>query len=724
MKGNQKIRKQAVKPNGKPVKVSPKQADKKPGTAAAWSPLRIQYLFLALLALALYVNTLDMDYALDDTLMITGNEFTKKGIEGIPDIMTHDAFIGFLGKGNLLPGGRYRPLSQVMFAVEYEIFGLNPFVGHLINLVLYIFLGLFLFYLLRKLLPEEGNRKWYLSVPFLASALFIAHPLHTEVVANIKGRDEILTMLGALGTLYFILKYTEKQKLIHLFWAALIFFLAILSKENALAYFAVLPLTLYFFRKGRTSHIFISMIPMAAAIGGYIILRAATVGFVMSEVHDTELLNNPFLEASAEQKYATILLTWGKYFLLLLFPHPLTHDYYPKQIPLIGFSDVRAIIPLLITLALGVIAVWKFRSRHIVAFAIFFFWLTFAMSSNLLINIGAFMNERFMFAPLLGFTLILAWLLMHPLGKKMKFSPAWRSAVLTVFLVLLAAWSVKTISRNRSWKNDLTLFTTDVKVSSNSAKCNTSAGGKLLEWSDSTANPIQRKEYLDLSVKYLRKSIDIYPRNIHSWILLGNAYIKLKDYPAARQCFTNCLQINPKHPASLNNLLHIAQVTNRDKLYEESVITYKLLMNLQPDSAIHPFGAGLAYKNAGRLDSAIYWFNASLQKDPEYGDAYGKLGEIYGQHFNDLKRSEDYLMKAVSCNPRDASSLENLGIIYALRKDYSKALEFFNQAYAISPDNAGLNRNLGKTYQDMGQADKANEYYSRANQLESQAVKP
>jgi tetratricopeptide (TPR) repeat protein len=684
-----------------------------------FTSVRKQYLFLIILAFGLYANTLDLNYALDDTLMITGNKFTLKGVHGIGDIFTNDAFVGFLGKSNLLPGGRYRPLSQVMFAVEYQIFGLNPFIGHLINVLMYIFLIVLLFKILRKLFSEEDKKTWYLSLPFIATALFAAHPLHTEVVANIKGRDDLMSLLGTLGSLYFIIRYTENKKIINLVWTFIIFFLAILSKENALAFFVIIPLILIFFKKGNAKAIGFSVIPLGIAIMFYVILRAATIGFIMKDVSNTELLNNPFMDATFAQKYATIFYTWGKYFLLLIFPHPLTHDYYPKQIPLIGFLDYRAIIPLLLTLAMGVYAIMKISKRHILSFAILFFWLSFAMSSNLVINIGTFMNERFMFAPLLGFTLVLAWLMSDRLLVWFPKQNKWRGIALTILIVLLAGYSLKTMTRNRVWKNDLVLFTTDVETSTNSAKCNTSAGGKLLEWADSTSNPVERQDYLTRSVKYLNKAIEIYPTNINSWLLLGNAYIKLKDYPKARDCFNNCLRISPGHPASLNNLLHIAQVSNRDKLYEESIITYRELLQLQPDSARNYFGIGLAYKNAGQMDSAVFWFNRTLAKDPRYGDAWGKLGEIYGQYANDLVSSEKYLNKAIECNPRDASALENLGIIYAIKKNFPVSLEYFNKALAIDPDNAALNRNTAQTYQNMGNTQKANEYFAKANQLDA-----
>ena len=149
-------------------------------------------------ALLLYANTLDLKYALDDSLMITDNNFTKKGASGIKDILTNDAFVGFLGKNNLLPGGRYRPLPQVMFAIEKEFFGFNPFVGHLINILLYAFTCMLLFIILNRLFINYKTTNWYLGIPFTATMLFTAHPLHTEAVANIKGRDEILCLFFCL----------------------------------------------------------------------------------------------------------------------------------------------------------------------------------------------------------------------------------------------------------------------------------------------------------------------------------------------------------------------------------------------------------------------------------------------------------------------------------------------------------------------------------------------
>lgn len=680
------------------------------------SPIPEKYLKWIVFAFAflLYANTLDLKYTLDDSLMITGNTFTKKGVGGIKEIFTNDAFVGFLGKNNLLPGGRYRPLSQVMFAVEKELFGFNPFVGHLLNVLLYALTCMLLYVILKKLFTTYTSNIWFLSLAFVTALLFTAHPLHTEVVANIKGRDELLCLLLSLTSVYLSLLYIEKQKFYLLAGVFITFFLAILSKENALTFLAALPLIMYMFTKARLKDYLLILLPLIAAIAFYFILRMSMIGARINNVNNTELLNDPFVGAGLMQKYATIMFTWLKYFVLLLFPHPLTHDYYPKQIPIIGFDDFRAILPVILFGAMLVYALWKFRSKSLPVFAILFFFITFSIVSNFVFNIGTFMNERFMFTALLGFCVFVGWFVSVYLKKKMKNQDAYRNTALFILIVLLLGYSVKTISRNRVWMDDVTLFTTDVKVSENSTKCNTSAGGKLLEKADSTENEIQKKKYIQQAFGYLQKAVQIYPRNLNAWNLLGNANIKLQDYAASRECYINCLKINPRQPHALNNLLYLAQVANNKSQFSEAVIDYKLLLKYKPDVPENYFGLAVGYRGVNQFDSAIITLNKALQLKPDYVEAMSKLGEIYGQNLGRIDAAEDCFLRALAVNPNDESSLENLGIVYGIKKDVKQSLSCFQKALKIKPEKYELYMNISQTYRIMGDIKSAEDYIRQA----------
>src|SRR6185369_9953569 len=95
------------------------------------------YLFLFAFSFLLNANTLHHEYAFDDTVVISENKFTRQGIHGIPGLIKNDLFAGVHGKRLVLGGGRWRPLSLITFALEYQFFGTNPHASHWINVLLY-----------------------------------------------------------------------------------------------------------------------------------------------------------------------------------------------------------------------------------------------------------------------------------------------------------------------------------------------------------------------------------------------------------------------------------------------------------------------------------------------------------------------------------------------------------------------------------------------------------
>ncbi len=412
-------------------------------------PVKFQALIIFAITFLIYSNTLSHKYALDDLMIITKNSFVNNGLsfENIKEIFSHDSFTGFFAKDkNLLQGGRYRPLSQIMFAVEYNVFNKNPFALHLINVLLYAFCCVLIFYILRKLFKEKADNPWYLSLALFASLLFALHPIHTEVVANIKGRDEILSLLGSMGAVYFCIRFIEKRKIYLLFIACVIFFLALLSKENSITFLAVMPLILIVFYKVKLWDHILCISPLMIAFIAFMIIRNYAIN--AEDVKVNELLNDPFLNANSDQKLPTIFYTWGVYLKLMIYPHPLTHDYYPYHIELKDWSNIYALGSFLVFLALSVFAVIKIWKKNIFAFGILFFLITFSIVSNLFINIGTFMNERFVFIPLLGFTVIVAYLFNRVMNKYHEKHKKANKLILTIFLIVCVLYSIKTINRN------------------------------------------------------------------------------------------------------------------------------------------------------------------------------------------------------------------------------------------------------------------------------------
>ncbi|MCC7246544.1 MAG: hypothetical protein IT269_12755, partial [Saprospiraceae bacterium] len=136
---------------------------------------------LFVLAFALYANTLFHDFALDDGIVITDNMFTKQGVSGIGGILSKDTFFGFFkveGKEALVSGGRYRPLTLVLFAFVYQVAGSAPFVFHLLTVLLFAATCVMLYRTLLLLFgqPDAPANANMSLLALLAAAIFTVHP--------------------------------------------------------------------------------------------------------------------------------------------------------------------------------------------------------------------------------------------------------------------------------------------------------------------------------------------------------------------------------------------------------------------------------------------------------------------------------------------------------------------------------------------------------------------
>src|SRR5690349_15665328 len=148
-------------------------------------------LIIAGVAFALYVNTLGNGYALDDFSVIKENRQTKQGWGAFPEIFKTSFRYGYITNQDEL----YRPLPKASFAIEWAIAPDNPALAHFTNILLYALTGMLLFLTFRKYMGGS------VVIPFIASLLFIAHPIHTEAVANIKSRDEIMSLIFSLAAM-------------------------------------------------------------------------------------------------------------------------------------------------------------------------------------------------------------------------------------------------------------------------------------------------------------------------------------------------------------------------------------------------------------------------------------------------------------------------------------------------------------------------------------------
>jgi tetratricopeptide (TPR) repeat protein len=774
---------------------------------------------LVLIGLIFYCTTLYNEYALDDGIIIHQNSYVLKGIRGIKDILTRDAYDSFYKRMNAkdqLQGGRYRPLPIVSFAIEQEIIGryrtgyyqfvedlnqngrldyeqviytrpalprvngaslnftknhiktegsavaeygyeYNHFVDrnhdglaqpdecnncwdtnrdfrneakedlnqdgifnevdcqvqgsffrHFNNMWMYVIACVLLYIVFRNYFFKNNN-----DMAFLAALIFIAHPLHSEVVANIKSRDEILCMAFIASCFYYVFRYVQHKKMSSLFLAGLMMLLSLLSKEFGILLLVLVPIALYVFEGSRFSmrkmllpaigFIFIAGfmiwvdvksnyfgLPPAIIFVAGVLLYSAIValtarrtlesrdvnalmvvlfGFTLiylamrlysvnmaPGVADTEILNNPFLLATGEEKFATKVLILLKYLKLTFFPHPLISDYSYNSIIYRHFTDWDFILSAFIHTAMIVSAVILVRRRHVLGFAIITYLLTLLLVGNFLFATGAAMLEGNLFQPTIGFAMAMGWLIITGLDKFAKISfNSKRTAFISLLLIVIVLYGAKTWERNWDWKNDVTLFLKDVKNAPNSVLVLGNAGARWIDLADTREitgipfpgqNPNVFNDYngqlkiteeevkagnykskkeaaLMRGIGYLKHAVELHPRYVNGYLNLGLASFKLgNDYDCVYY-WKIAEHLYPDNPYLLNYYqVYTGLLKKRGdeqfKLgqYNEAAIVYTMWTIVTPQNADAWYNLGSAYYHLGHHDKAKKCFEKALALNP------------------------------------------------------------------------------------------------------------
>ncbi|NOT36743.1 MAG: hypothetical protein HOP11_05145 [Saprospiraceae bacterium] len=461
---------------------------------------------IILVAVLLYFRSFSFGFALDDTIVYDENKFVAKGFKGIRDILSKESFTGYFDKQqDYVAGARYRPLSLVTFAIEHQIWGKKPELAHVINVIIYAFCGIVLYGFLRRI---TNSQKWAAVLALIGALLFIAHPIHTEAVANIKGRDEMMCMLFCLLTLNNILDYVDKNEKKYLIYGLLNYFLALMSKENAITFLAIIPLTLYFFKNlGFIESIRKTWMIWIPAIL-FLIIRSKVIGFFLNNGGVvTDLMNNPFVGMRLDEKISTIFYCIGWYIKLLFIPHPLTHDYYPYHVPKVGFDDAISWLGIIFILAILILS-FLFREKNKLQwYSVLFFFITISIVANIVFPVGTFMNERFLFIPSIAFILVFIELINWVIKKLPQLTSVTYFCVGLIFLL----YSVRTFTRVPDWMSGDSLNFSAIKVSENSARINLFTGVSYFKRAEVEAQPTAKKKLLDEATRYIDRSLYIFP---------------------------------------------------------------------------------------------------------------------------------------------------------------------------------------------------------------------
>jgi protein O-mannosyl-transferase len=593
------------------------------------SKSRIQLLLITTITFMFYGNSVFNDYVLDDGMFVNHNQFVQKGFDGIYDLLTKETMYGYVGNAS---GGRWHPLSLITFAVENQYFGNAPHFSHFINVLLLALTGIIMILFLRRHIFKSSP-----IAAFIISLLFIIHPIHTEAIANIKSRDELLSWLFLLLTMYCSMNFLTNKNYWQLLFSLVFYFLGLMSKENGVSFIAILPLTFYFFTKEKWTAILFTTLPFVIVFGIYWLLRIAFVPFVPNSISDVIVLNAPYLLATSTQRFATELMVLGKYMLLLFYPNPLSCDYSYNAVPYVNFSDWQVWLSVIVQATLLLYALVKLKEKNLVAYGILFYFCSIVLYSNL-INVGNLnMGERFLYQPSFGFCIALI-VLSNELVQKIKFKNVSQkfTAICTVCIAVFLLSGFQTIRRNSEWATNISLWSADIKKVPNSARAQNGLGTTELSISGSEKDSVKKIALQHDAISHFKRAEDILPSFIDPWLNMGVAYQNMgvtnsraNNLDSVEYCWNRARKLDPNYPKLTREFdpilctdyINAASVAGSKKDYTTSKRDFYLAIHYNRKSADAWYNLGGFYFVTLNYDSARIAWQQCLKLNPNYSNA-------------------------------------------------------------------------------------------------------
>ncbi|PIE87734.1 MAG: hypothetical protein CSA04_05510 [Bacteroidetes bacterium] len=624
------------------------------------------WLVVFLFPFVLYWNTAYNKYSLDDHLVIEHHEQVQKGLRGIPEIITSP----YAEEEGLQYG--YRPIVKIAYAIEYALWGEHPGLNHLMSVLWFALTMMVLFRLLRRLFPE-GNRFFILLIVLLYSA----HPLHTEIVASLKNRDEIFMLFFAFLAFLQSLRYAQEKRIGALLYAGLFFVLALLSKNTAVPFLAIIPLGMYYAGAKRKELLHVALLFSSLLITAYILYKALFTG----EIRTFQYYENPlFFEHGFSLRTGTSAYILLYYLRLILFPHPLSFYYGYDQLSLHELLSFPAIASILIHLALLFIAIKGIKKRTPISLGVWIYLLGIVAYSNFFFAAPGIIADRFAILALLGFILILVSLFFTALKMAhttVSVPRKQRNLLLLMAGIILLPYAIKTFRRNQDWRTYLSLYEADIPHLSNSVKANM-LYAQALTWRFYYNNQLgvdlrKNEEFIEKIKRHYHRALELYPKNYEALNNFGGFYAhNINQYEEAIPWLEKAIAVDKEKPEAWFNL-------------------------------------GFSYTKTARYQEAERAYKKALEINPDYWEVKSALGELYFQQ-GALEKAIALNKEIINAHPDNLVPYTNIGNYYIYSSDTLSAMRFWEKSVETFPHKQLL-INLSYLYKQYGDQDKSIQYY-------------
>lgn len=602
----------------------------------------IHIILIILLGSLVYSNSLTNQFIWDDQYLVEENTYIKNW-RYLPQIFTKD-----IGEGSGVKYGFYRPLQILSYKLDYSLWRLNPKGYHLSNIILHILVGILIYWLANVLFKEK-------TLSFIASLLFITHPLHTETVTYISGRQESLAFFFVLASFLSYIKYLRNKNIGYFALTIMGYIGSLLSKEVCLVFPLLILLYHSSFKERLNLKMFISLVIVSLL---YLLLRITFLkDFLFLKV---------LFPISIFPRTLAFFAAICNYLKILIFPLNIYPEYGN---PLFKITDIEVLtgIGLIITLLIYIL---KKRNRNpLLSFSIGWFFIVLLPVSGLIYPLSTYMRPHWLHIPSLGFFFILGKIFAN-LIKREKFK--FISSLLLIGLLLL--YSYLTFKQNTLWGEPLTFYKKNLKYLPQNSNLYTNLGNAYMKIGN-------KKE----AIKMFKKAVKLDSKNAVAYNNLGVSYSKIGKSLEAITFYKKAIEAKPTYIKAYSNLgVEYAKVGKT----KEAIRIFKKAIKMNPYYPDAYFNLAATYQNLNNFKEAILLYTKTIQIEPSYSGAYFNLALLLSQ-IGKKEEAITLLEKAKKLSPKDPEIYYNLAVIY---------------------------KNLGRKKESLTYSKKAKELSSRLNQ--------
>lgn len=680
-------------------------------------------------SVACFVNSLWGDFVFDDSEAVVKNPDVKLETS-LWSVFEND----FWGTRLHHPSSHksYRPLTTLTFRFNYLLAGgLNPFTFHLINVILHgvvSMLSLRVFHLLLDRAPKAS---------LLCSLLFAVHPVHTENVAAIVGRADLLcAIFFLLSFLCFVnscsqgangqtSSASDAQSWLWLLGCAALGIISMLCKEPGITVFgfcfvydviAVCRIDLLCARFSIVKKSTLALLRRQTALALVTCAALALRWRVMGSSSPTfQRIDNPasfeesFLYRVTNYNYVFALNAW-----LLVHPVWLCFDWSMGCLPLIrSLYDPRLAV---VAIFWGAVTSLVFcalsgrdqRISRALTLALALTVIPFLPASNLFFRVGFVVAERVLYLPSLGFSMLVV------LGLSRLASVVKNKRVIQLLTVtVLLAFVGRSAQRSYEWRCEETLFRAGLEVCPLNAKVHYNIAKNAGDNGQRDVAVREYREALRLYPEYdqamnnlanilkdmgqlmeakglLQRAIEIRLDFAAAWMNLGIVQSSLGLLQDAQKSYLTAIRHRRKYPDCYYNLgnLYLEQ-----KRYDDAYRAWRNATALLPTHLVSWNNLVIMLDNLGSVEEAERVGLEGLSHLPHEPSLHFNLANALGRA-GLYQRSEYHFLEAVRLGPNNPAYHTNLGVLYHRWKKHKKAEESYRRALELKPDLKSARENL------------------------------